>query len=1488
MTLLTTCCSFLFALFGVIDMYPRHPSAWRNAVAVEDTDINSLNYSRNVGYPLVGENYEAATDELATYIGQMPTDPPANHVFNEAASLARMHFLDDYICDSIIKMPPGYRTRADMNGIAWMPIGLFVYRLRKRALAIHGNDRVIGSLVLDGTVFRFQNKVVSVVTAEWPPGGQPGETVQITSNRVFQDVYQYEFHQFPLDRVIFDWPGDTWEDADFDWGSVATYFEWMTRFDGHGSDMQMYIMTANSTIYKRYASIREIGYDTPYTKAYKTRLMRTAGLRQVVLENLDFTLTDEEDLLLGKRNFNVFYPCGGDGNCFEACVRYCYVRLESEAGRSDSGTEEVFYRIWRRIFEELYPKAKSVDDILDLKRKGGLTSADMKNVARILYLITGYRMECWYRKGKGEWVDICDMKLQDETKDNRRICLFQCYDNGYIRDQTNKDVEEAREDDDKSLGVMLHCVTIYPAPNQFLRCSTNPKKVGRLRLNIVARVNEHTVPFMKEMKSHMQHWEGITEADIQKLVAIQKERRKEVNTGIFTSNSSMKKKARLFEEEDGSMKKWQAKAFADNAMTPELYVFAYDLETVRNDAYLNSRIWSPYRHDDNPNPDLYHPPESEVPYMAQWVCVNFSDRGVYLQRKLDDAMKYPEAPSTITTYTPEPESENPDIFLSPPHVETGDMIFGKCIEDMLVNIAGYIHSRGGKTGYMYAHNGSKFDVYVLLQFQRFTVSNILKTSRGIISCTIRVPIVPYDIAKDDDSVPLISLHFRDTILIFNASLSRLCKSFNVPINLSKIDFPIGMVNAENCYHPSLFPLIYEYGLNDVRALGYIMVKMNDVIGEDVQWKPATTRSIKPPLVQFNTLMSMIKKATRIHFTKTMGIPRHMLPCAIDIPALRNWLQKATIGGRVNAYAKTYVSPLAGQIMAAYIRDDKETLCSLYKTMEAGNLCMQVLDFTSLYPFAMDSCPMPLGSLYSLPKDECLRSIDRIHCDTCDSLMSLCPKHRLYYNRKAEEGEEGEDMRPFTIIIVKNVHVKEENRYKLRNMCGRKTFNSNTHSDHGLNYSLETGEEFLARKSGLTTMHETQSYSNVDLYWMRRCGYSFEIIGGFGFGVSNLYNTFIGPAFLQRIEAKKAKNTVLSEFLKLKYNGSFGITAQRDIKDAYFVVKIPEELKLVDPRESIVRKHILEKTTGHMKGAQLLATEELTGEASFLPGGQAIYQKRQKEDLAEYYDSLSPMQIGAAVLSWSRHIANLVMCNNPETSQIYTDTDSICVDNRLTKHPSPIAKLICNRDDAPLGTLKNDHADDGKEPRIFMGMIGTKKVKCYFTLTEDGKVTIHNTFKGLHVAKDDVGGVLRNIMYGERISCETLFSLNLHYRSDPVEATSWTRSLGSSITIRRIFQQFHQSTYLENCKGTTVIRLPYGSVEFFIPHGCYITPDFKDTQHRYENLENSIYKDIGQNAENTIREFINKYYQYSNVPYNPGTEEWKNIMGAFEKANSEIL
>lgn len=1104
------------------------------------------------------------------------------------------------------------------------------------------------------------------------------------------------------------------------------------------------------------------------------------------------------------------------------------------------------------------------------------------------------------------------------------------------------DTGEFIEDENSiSLGKMLHVVLLIRPPVQFVQYRLRASNEDFYERKQISEAISSVMSVAFGMfYTRMKYWEDIRYENIHSLVEYQKERygRSEVKTLIFNegasfnnnseniSNASSSSSSSNSTSDRQSSYRWVEELKKKLDGKPAHYIFAYDLETVSNTRTLNHsedceccavldcfRVHKPNLTEEQG--EYLEPNQNcQIPWSAQWVCVNLSDSGVYLEKKIEQGSYVNDYESSYTG----PNSRiYSDYFINNPVTEYGGYVRGKCVEEMLLNIASFTHARKGISAFMYAHNGAHFDSYIVMQYQRFEIVKLLKTSRGLMSVTLNVPVSDidykancktYNYKKHDLNTPKIKITLRDTMLQVPGSLHRLCKGFNVPEEFRKLDFPIQMINYYNCYKNEVLELTKPYGENDVLALAYIITCINRLIA-DSPWQPASYNSLKPPICQFLTCMSFIRKSMNNHFTRC-GVPKTLLPKAVDIPALRTWLIQATIGGRVNAYSKTYASPFFKQILDAYLVSDKEKLKELANQCIDSKMCMQVLDFTSLYPTAMAYCPMPIGEIYSLSPMQCLEAINSIHCEKCEELYELCPRHKVKYvaghvdRFTNNDANDAIQLRPFAIVIVHNLQPPTDRSHDMnRCMMGRKLFNPNTMKPISLLYSLESIEEANERNDHKEILRPTQAYTNIDLYWFGRQGFTFDIVGGFGFGVDTVYNSFIEPAFKERIKAKRAGNRLLSDFMKLNYNGSFGVTTQQDISEACFMSdQLPPELLFSDPFQPELVKHLMKSSKAGLSGnsngrekRSLLCTEELTGDAVYFPSEQGMFVKRKKEHLGEFFANQSPMQIGAAILAWARHIANLVMFQVPADEMTYTDTDSIAISESYCE--GPLKHLINNRDDAPMGSLKNDLGEDnGTDPRVILSLIGTKKVKLHVTINREGNIKMFNTFKGLNVSIN-VGGVKLNPKYADLKTSLALLDVNLYNTTEPILVESWKRDLQHGVNISNHHQNLNPSTYLAEYKGVSLKRISSGIIERFIPLGSTEIPDYPINEYRFGKngakkthaIDGEAHEIRMTKYENEIGEitklktFIQLYYGPSAYDeYHPGTAEYSHIIDTLKK------
>lgn len=1405
------------------------------------------------------------------------------------------------VLDKIIDMPVGYRTVLTPS-LAYIPLGIFVWCLQDRLWKRFRSDDMLGNFVFTGDIISFENDSNSGKgVSPWvKPTNETGERPQslLHPSRLDQRVFLRTAHTVPLSYIQLQWfmkqdPSDVISCDDF--GGLSFDSEQFTlkqymlaqTLQNGGSDAAFWVMGSNFSIMKRYQNFYNEGYGN-----FQGSRIRTGALRQV------FVFPIHMEFNFYGLPFHMYCPDGANdqdgnfGNCVLKSLTWFMHKKES------------LFPIEQIIRKTISKRAMLTKrDVKEYAKfyKHGFPTVELNSLAQILFDDHRILLSLWYRKSNQEYTNRIQIKTDFNWKyPYTPVCLFQVRDNGRVLDFSepnphNKLMEE--QPDMPEIGLMIHAIAIYPYPNCF-PIDNKPRTSKQMAREFVTELNKHIEPAVQNCYLQNKYWKDITSNDIQNLVKFQQQRYKvfETSTLIF---SDEKKEERVTSKRNSTLelkrKRYRSSEelfTVDDPNAPYWQILAYDLETVNNSSVAQSMVWPPFQNEDLSNEGL-EPGTTQIPFSAQWMAVNCSDQGSFLEDKiLHD-------PDLVNTYEADPDVDiqYKHMFLSTARTCYGNKYLGACIEEMLMQMANWVHNRKSKAALCFAHNGAAFDAYMILLFSRFEIVRILKTTRGIMNLSLRVPIsygnqdpLQFRYSELDPDIPTIMLNFRDTILQVPGSLARLCKGFDVPKEFCKLDYPIYMINSSNCYHPTIESQLRDYGENDVKALAVIIHKINLLIGNSI-WKPASIYNLKPPIGQFLTCMSMIRRSTFNHFKTILPINHH--PRAVDIPGLRQWLIRATIGGRVTPYAKSYINTYLPEIVDAFLKDDTERLKEIHKEIIEKKKSMQCLDVTSLYPFTMYSCPMPTGNIYTMSMEQCKQAIDSIYCELCERLRTLCPTHR-------HSLQNHQNMRPFAIIIVKDLKFTKKDT--LQNFCPRKLFLKSSETNTSLVYSLEDPEDIQSRKRNLEYCHETQSFTNIDLYWMQKQGATFTIVGGFGFYVSSIYNSYIGPAFQKRIEAKQAGNKLLSDFMKLNYNGSFGVTTQQDITDTFFLVSgIPDRLNRRNPKDPEMTDFLYNKMASsnpnHKKESGVCTTEELTGEAVYLNSGQAVFQKRKKPHLFEFFADQSPMQIGAAVLSWARHVMNLIMFSLPVEEITYTDTDSITVSDLYIQNY--LSHLIDNSDTAAMGTLKNDHAENnGKEPRIVFSMIGARKVKHHMTLNEKGELKIFNTFKGLHLAQQrDGDGLKLNPDYLEKISTDILWQI--FYLGSPAESVrvqSWTRNMQTGVSISTHDQSFNSSTYLGDFKGTLVSERHHGLVESCIPFGSTIEPTYsiiKDPEtfeYRYDeqriwDMNTKFFK--GDLDDNKMTDFFEKFFEQCPELYNDDNEEYQRILSSITAVNEEI-
>lgn len=1361
--------------------------------------------------------------------------------------------------------PVGTRTHIPLEGYT---IGQLVHGMQLAGIDLRG-------YFVSGVLTKLEPKDVNAA--------HPPNELDAGNSPYGWGVERFSITEFPLHRVALPMALATMEVNDFENLTLMEYIDFV-RYSQEGSSVAYHILWEGCHIKRRQGpgvaivntltyAVMTGGFAQLLTKDYSTNFNYPTCPK--FDPNTQKPMRENRRMLLTNLEGKIFIPSGGM-NCVEACVKHLFAHrydrvadwyaptLESgNSGGPDAHLDggnvlsmsqadlqardvEKIHHIFETFCE------KYVDEKLKTKKftrmrcstaekrerakksykkliKGGYSNTFLRKLIKhfreesniilhIFYIFhDGSHTQPYRLRDRGESFYPNDNSDNDKT----HLCLFQMRLDGTIfSNEEGVQVHDPTEGEgEKNYLGFLHMIGVYVENELEMEDKLLPllvrKKAKKAFFPCVQFVNwlsdNVLQPYMKKVQSDMVYKSDISKEDIVQSVTYQLQRESEGKVPTLIFNDAIKK-GKLSDDKELS-DHLRLQRFNENLKRGECAVVAYDLETVELTVDTIDTIRPEFRLSTATREEMinggYQPVESVVPFSAQWVPVNVSYRGRMIERAREARtriMNYKFDNALIGKVIENTTIPISDVILKPVETCYGGDRLGECFEEMLLKIAKWAYEGGYGYVFAYAHNGCGFDAYVGLRYCTFEIVGILKTSRGILILDYKVPTGVVDPITHKEI--FVTIRLRDTRVWLSGNLKRIAESFKCPKIWQKIDFPITLMNHRNCYDQRIRDMCQAYGENDVLALAWIIRELNSVIGES-PWDPASIYSVKPAIAQFVTVMGMVKAATLNHFKREL--PRsyiQTLPSAVDIPFLRNWLKKATIGGRVEAYARSYVSPYFGSILNAYDTNNTEELKNLYRQMNETNGCDMVLDVTSLYPTAQSLCPMPTGKLYSLTSvEQCQSLIDSIHCTVCESQCKLCDQHRNDTRNVCDSGP----LRPFAIILVRNLTPPQQSStLSLYPFCARKLEN-----DKGLVYTYETNEEIRERFGDPNIIKDVQSYTNVDLYWMQKLGFTFEIVGGFGWETSDTYMNFLLDAFELRKKAKEQGNAVMSEFIKLQINGSYGVTAQGDIEDNGILVTLPDNLRMLHPQDGQVQQFL------HTKRRQQLEHSEYIKDGLLLPNGQTFFTKAKAVGIAEYFNALSPMQIGAAVLAWARHVVNLIIFHPVVTPMKYTDTDSIEISLRSVKFlEQHCPGVIDHSKTAALGTLKNDHLDScGPGARVIFGVFGTKKVKMYIVMTEDGKLHICTTFKGLNPRMIDDHGMRYHVDKYEHCIAQSLLEIFYEGRAETKEVTSWKRSMHEGVRINNHLQQFSSETYLDRSLGSSFEeRRGNGLTEMFIPFG----------------------------------------------------------------------
>lgn len=1055
----------------------------------------------------------------------------------------------------------------------------------------------------------------------------------------------------------------------------------------------------------------------------------------------------------------------------------------------------------------------------------------------------------------------------------------------------SKNKNQSYIDADSGHSGILHSIGIIP----FLSEPIFTEKVFFKTLTVM--IESFTKPFMAEARARSYGDYAITGEELAASVEYQLKRHEasKTTTLIYGNN-----KDELEEDEVVPQQ------IVYSNFIPRPLVIAYDIETVEmtNECVLAGAVPEKFLRL-NPDTNKYEQINRQIPYMIQWVPVNLSDEGDLLRKKAEKFYRVENFDSfegwDDYIYSDDNQATKKGwIVLDEVHLEYGGRRLGQCVEDFIENATNWAVLHGYTSVSAYAHNGSRFDSILIQAFNtRYPIARLLDVRGAVLSMRLKVPYLREDTYKN------LSFSFGDTQRFLAGSLGALCKDFKVPTVWSKLDFPITRIDWRNCYTREIMDLVAPYGANDAYCLAFLITKINQMLclnqntnydedGEliiNLDPTPFETlvaslpivnlRTMAPPITQFCTIMSFVKRVLRCYIDST--IRTSLRPSSVDIPSLRHWIDMALVGGRVSAYAKMYKSSFFSQFLCAYLRDDTEDVKTIVQEAMVQDSTMVVLDMTSLYPSAMTQCPLPMGKIRSLSISEAQRDIDAIGCPVCEELMSLCPQHKLTDTNLS--------LRPFSIILVRNFQPGWVVRTGILNLVGRKirptTYKNNlgvpVQSDNftkseSIDYSLETEEEATQRLWGSGEGEQwnvygvTQAYSNIDLYWAQRCGFTFDIVGGMGWEMSACMSQLYQGLFDMRVAAKGAKNFSLQLALKNLLNGGYGVHCQKLINSLDKVVKMPEAIYDVDIKDQRVSQYMRDFHHAAFDSRYILK------ENIPLATKQSFVRAKMTTDMGDIKGGASPNHVGAAVLAWSRHLMNLVMVpvmTADPAAITYTDTDSMAMQQSMYTHLREGRPHLFDDRGITLGTFKNDHSDHFPNARVLFSAMGGKKVKMHVVACPDtGKIKICNTFKGYMVEGTDNEGRKYSADRAMHGIATSLLDILYDLAPAPHVGTRWTRDLSTGVRIEKgVEVQSTTQAYLNHSAAflpmirpnsdLVVVCVPHGANEC---HGSFKTKNF-DFEHWREYMETRL-------PRQQMTKFLAKYYDQKDEFYmGLDVEEW---------------
>ena len=597
--------------------------------------------------------------------------------------------------------------------------------------------------------------------------------------------------------------------------------------------------------------------------------------------------------------------------------------------------------------------------------------------------------------------------------------------------------------------------------------------------------------------------------------------------------------------------------------------------------------------------------------------------------------------------------------------------------------------------YLIAHNGSGFDIYVVLNNlpQWGSVVKLNKNGAGIVCLKILNSFVDQNRKKPQ------YVHFKCGRVHINNSLRKIEESYKLQESLLKKELE----------HDEIFENTWEAKENE--WLPYVR---NDVLSTTFCYARYTMGMEE--LANFGMKNSLtLPSLTNEHFNNLRDEYDEPIYTYTD-PFMRNFVRKAIKGGRCNAFNQHYKSEISDEVFNIISKE--------------LNVDGNIYDILEKYFKFLNKYEKHCAKEFDLKYND-YRDIDQKEKEKyVNKKLNMLPIHKELSkldSNKAQMDFDATSFYPNAMWDEMSVYPKIETGFAFQpdmNDVYVEAFNNQSFNEDGDEAAILTIKYYnppdlmfqhlpvkeKVKKIEVNRMRNgyiIDTLTSVDIQEIIKIGGQvIEIYDGViyreNFKVSP-FRKVIEKLFALRQKYEDEKNDLMQGLVKLIINSLYGVQIRRDNNESYYCKS-----------ENWTKTGFNEKVLDYWK----------------LPNGNYIVKMKKDDGLDDDCDikNTLPAVLGAFILSNSKRIMNNFIreINGFYNNSIYYgDTDSLYIEK---KYWDVLDKANLVGDGLCQG--KNDYRTGG----IFYGLFLAPKIKYCLAIDDYGVIQEHKTFKGFNDSK----------------------------------------------------------------------------------------------------------------------------------------------------------